>query len=196
MVGPLKKAHGGYIRLLVAVDKFTKWIEAKPITKASSQEAIKFFLDIVYRFGVPNSIITENGTNFTGKKFQDFAEEYDIKIDWASVGHPRTNGQVENANGMILQGLKPRIFDQLNKFAGRWVEELPSVPWSLRTTPNQSTGYTPFFLTYRAKAMLPSELDNGSPRVKFFEPDRAEKDHQGSIDLLDEAQETALARSV
>ena len=64
MVGPLKKAPGGFTHLLVAIDKFTKWIEAKQITKIDSKEAVKFFLDIVYRFGVPNSIITDNGTNF------------------------------------------------------------------------------------------------------------------------------------
>ena len=92
---------------LVAIDKFTKWIEAKPITMIDSKEAVKFFLDIVYRFGVPNSNITDNGTNFTGHYFQEFAEGYEIRIDWASVGHPRTNGQVERANGLILQGLKP-----------------------------------------------------------------------------------------
>ena len=62
-------------------------------------------------FGVPNSIITDNGTNFTGHYFQEFAEGYGIRIDWASVGHPHTNGQVERANSLILQGLKPRIFD-------------------------------------------------------------------------------------
>ena len=53
MVGPLKKAPGGFTHLLVAIDKFTKWIEAKPITTIDSKEAVKFFLDIVYRFGVP-----------------------------------------------------------------------------------------------------------------------------------------------
>jgi hypothetical protein len=71
MVGPLKKAPGGFTCLLVAVDKFTKWIEAKPIIKPSSQEAIKFFHDVIYQFGVPNIIITDNGTNFTGKEFLD-----------------------------------------------------------------------------------------------------------------------------
>jgi len=111
MVGPLRKAPGGFTHLLVSINKFTKWIEAKPITTIDSKEAVKFFLDIIYRFSVPNSIITNNGTNFTGKLFQEFAEGYGIQIDWASVGHPRTNRQVERANGLILQGLKLQIFD-------------------------------------------------------------------------------------
>ena len=130
-------------------------------------------MDIVYRFGVPNSIITDNGTNFTGHYFQEFAEGCGIRIDWASVGHPRTNGQVERANSLILQGLKPRIFDMLKKFTGCWVEELPAVLWSLRTTPNRSTGLTLFFLTYGSEAVLPSDLDYGAPRVKAFDPTTA-----------------------
>ena len=89
--------RSGFALLLVTIDKFTKWIEAKPITTIDSKEAVKFFLDIVYRFGVPNSIITDNGTNFTGHYFQEFAEGYGIRIDWASVGHPRTNVQVEKS---------------------------------------------------------------------------------------------------
>ena len=79
----------------------------KPITNIQSVEAVKFFLDIIYCFGVPNYIITDHGTNFTGKKFLDFCNGYDIRIDWALVRHPRTNGHVEQANGMVLQGLKP-----------------------------------------------------------------------------------------
>ena len=71
MVGPLKKGPGGFTHLLVAVDKFTKWIKAKPITNICLEEAVKFFLDIIYRFGVPNYIITDHRTNFTGKKFLD-----------------------------------------------------------------------------------------------------------------------------
>ena len=59
MVGPHKKGSGSFSHLLVAVDKFTKWIEAKPITNIHSEEAVKFFLDIIYRFGVPNYIITD-----------------------------------------------------------------------------------------------------------------------------------------
>ena len=76
----------------MAVDKFTKWIEVKTITNIHSKEAVKFFLDIIYRFGAPNYTITDHGTNFTGKKFLDFYDGYNIRIDWATVKHPRTNG--------------------------------------------------------------------------------------------------------
>ena len=62
LVGPLKKALGGYIHLLVTIDKFTKWIEARPISVIKSEQAMLFFLNIIHRFGVPNSIITDNST--------------------------------------------------------------------------------------------------------------------------------------
>jgi hypothetical protein len=79
-------------------------------------------------------------------------------VDWAVVAHPMTNGQVERANGMILQGLKPRIYNDLNKFGKRWIKELPSVVWSLRTTPSRATGFSSFFLVYRAEAIIPTDL--------------------------------------
>ena len=80
-MGPLKKGPVGFTHLLIAVDKFTKWIEAKSITNIHSEEAVKFFLNIIYRFGVPNCIITDHRTNFTGKKFLDFSNGYNIRID-------------------------------------------------------------------------------------------------------------------
>jgi transposase InsO family protein len=167
----------------------------KPITKTNSQITVKFFLNIVYQFGVPNTIITDNGTNFVGKKLLEFVDRYGIRIDWASVGHQHTNGQSERADRMVLQELKHRIFDQLKKFAGRWVQELPAVLWSLRTTPNRSMEFTPFFLAYGAEAVLPSNLDYGAPRVKAFDPDQAAEAQQDAVDLLEEARETALVHS-
>ena len=147
-MGPLKKAPGGYTHLLVAIDKFSKWVEARPVRSLRSEEVVAFFTDIIYRFGVPNAIITDNGTNFTGKKFLRFCDENHIRVDWAAVSHPKTNGQVERANGMVLQGLKPRIFSRLEKFRARWVAELPSVLWGLRTMPSRATGCTPFFMIH------------------------------------------------
>jgi transposase InsO family protein len=110
------KHPGASPHLLVAVDKFLKWIEARPIINICFEEAVSFFTDIIYHFGIPNTIITDNDTQFTGKKFLDFCDDNQICVDWSVVAHPKTNGQVERANGVILQGLKPRIFKRLDKF--------------------------------------------------------------------------------
>jgi hypothetical protein len=69
-VGPLpKSSRGSHTYLLVAIDKFSKWIEAVLVTNQEATTAVKFFESIVYRYGVPNSIITDNGTNFTTGEF-------------------------------------------------------------------------------------------------------------------------------
>jgi transposase InsO family protein len=81
MVGPLRQAPGGFTHLLVAVNKFSKWIEARPIVNVCSEEAVSFFTDIIYRFGIPNTIITDNGTQFTGKKFFNFCDDNHICVE-------------------------------------------------------------------------------------------------------------------
>jgi transposase InsO family protein len=124
---------------------------------------VLFFTSIIYHFGIPNTIITDNRTHFTGKKFLKFCNDNHIRVDWSAVDHPKTNGQVERTNDMILQGLKPRIFKRLDKFRARWVAELPSVLWSLRTTPCRATGFTPFFMVHGSEAVLPTDIDYGSP---------------------------------
>jgi hypothetical protein len=94
----------------------------------------------------------------------EFCDKYHIRVE--AVAHPQTNGQVERANDMILQGLKPRIFDRLNKSGRKWLQELPAVMSSLRTTPSRATGFISFFLVYGAEAVLPTDLEYGSPRVR------------------------------
>src|SRR4051812_44482311 len=98
MVGPFKKARGSMTHLLVAIDKFTKWIEACPIKKLDGPTAVRFIADIVCIYGVPNSIITDNGTNFAKGALAWYASEYGIRLDVASVAHPQSNGQVKRAN--------------------------------------------------------------------------------------------------
>jgi hypothetical protein len=95
--------------MLVIVNKFSKWIEAVPVTNHEATTAVKFFESIVYRYGAPNSIITNNGTNFTLGEFQEF----NIKIKYASVVHPKSNGQVEKANELVCGGLKKRLLQPL-----------------------------------------------------------------------------------
>jgi IS30 family transposase len=109
-VGLCSTAPGGYRFILVVVDKFTKWSEVRPVAKVTSKEAAKFMGDITHRFGVPKRIITDLGTAFTGSAFWDFCQDNTIDVYYSSVAHPRCNGQVERANGMVLQALKDRIY--------------------------------------------------------------------------------------
>ena len=102
---------------------------------------------------------------------------------------------MERANGMILQGLKPRIFNKLNKFGRRWLTVLPSVIWSLRTTPSRATGFSPFFLVYGAEAILPTDLEYGSPRLKAYQEQQNQQAHEDSLDQVDEARDEALLHS-
>jgi transposase InsO family protein len=95
IVGPLRKTPGGYTHLLVAIDRFSKWVEVRPITHLRVEQVVTFFTDIIYRFGVPNSIITDNGSQFTGRKLLEFYDKFHIRVDWAAVAHPQTNGQVD-----------------------------------------------------------------------------------------------------
>jgi transposase InsO family protein len=133
MIGPFKKAQGGYTHILVAIDKFTKWIEYKPIASLTSAKAVEFIQEIMFRFGVPNNIIIDLGSNFTSLEFFDFCEQRSMQIKYASMAHPRANGQVERANGMILDALRKKVFDKSQKLAGKWTRELTYVVWSLRT---------------------------------------------------------------
>jgi hypothetical protein len=195
MVGPLRQVPGGFTHLLVAVDKFSKWIEAQPIINVRFEEVVSFFTDITYRFGIPNTIITDNGTQFTGKKFLNFYDDNHICVDWSVVAHPKTNGQVERANDMILQGLKPRLFKRLDKFRARWVTELPFVLWSLRTTPCRPTEFTPFFMVHGSEAVLPTDIDYGSLRVRAYTEEGNQVALEDAIDQLDEARDVVLLRS-
>ena len=93
---------------------------------------------------------------------------------------------------MVLQGLKPRIFNRLKKFVGRWVVELPAVLWSLRTTPSRATGFTPFFMVYSSEAILPTDLEYGSPRVKAYNEHGSDAALEDAMDQFDEARDVAL----
>ena len=152
--------------MLVVIDKFTKWIEYKPIASLTSAKAVEFIQDIIFRFGIPNSIITDLGSNFTSSEFFDFYEQRSIQIKYASVAHPRANGQVERANGMIFETLRKKVFDKNEKFAGKWIRELSYVVWSLRTQPSRALhGNTTFFMVYGPEAVLLADLMFGGTKA-------------------------------
>ena len=114
---------------------------------------------------------------------KEFCQREHIHLDVSSVAHPQSNGQAERANQEILKGIKPRLMVPFQRTPGCWVEELPSVLWSINTTPNRSTGYTPFFMVYGAEAVLPSDIRHDSPRVAAYVEADNERARQDALDL-------------
>jgi transposase InsO family protein len=76
---------------------------------------VKFFKDIILRYGYPHSIIIDNGSNFAKGPFARFCKKNGILLDVTSVAHPQANGQVERSNGLVLSDIKPRLMEPLEK---------------------------------------------------------------------------------
>ncbi|XP_016177916.1 uncharacterized protein K02A2.6-like [Arachis ipaensis] len=137
---------------------------------------------IITRFGIPEIVISDNGTQFADKKFREFLEGLRVSHRFSSVEHPQTNGQVESANKIIVKGFKKR----LDEAKGLWADELGSILWSYRTTPQTTTGETPFRLTYGVEAVIPVEIGDPSPRKTV-----GGNDEEAERDLIDEERSIA-----
>ncbi|GJV30592.1 reverse transcriptase domain-containing protein [Tanacetum coccineum] len=191
IVGPFPVAAGGLKFLIVAIDYFTKWIEAKAVATITGNQVKRFVWDnIVCRFGLPGEIVSDNGKQFCDNPFKDWCARLSITQRFASVKHPQTNGLVERANRSLGEGIKAR----LDRHKGRWVEELSHVLWAHRTTIKVSTGDTPFSLVYGTEAVIPAEI--GMPTIRTAEVNIATNDDERRIDLdiLEERREQAAIR--
>nr|GFB22835.1 putative ribonuclease H-like domain-containing protein [Tanacetum cinerariifolium] len=124
VLGSLSEAPGKVRFVIVAVDYFTKWIEAKPLAKTTGKEVKKFVWDnIVCRYGLPKIIVTDNGTNFIHDPFKSWCKKLNITQINTAVAHPQANGLVERANKSPMEGIKTR----LGRERKGWVDELPNV---------------------------------------------------------------------
>nr|XP_043613766.1 uncharacterized protein LOC122585704 [Erigeron canadensis] len=167
IVGPFPVAVGNVKFLIVAVDYFSKWVEAKPLATITGQKVINFVWEyIVCRFGVPHVLVSDKGKQFAENPFKTWCEDMDIRQVFTSVAHPQANGQVEVMNKAIVGGIKAR----LGKCRTGWVDELVGVLWAHRTTPRGSTMESPFSLVYGTEAVIPPELSIPSHRIVNFNP--------------------------
>jgi hypothetical protein len=157
-----------------------------PLVKASSKKAVEFLDQVIHRFGIPNSIIIDLGTQFTGNTFWDFYDERSIIVKYVSVAHPRANEQVERANRMILDALKKMMYKENDKALGRWIKELLAVVWGLRTHPSRNTGVSPYFMVYDAEAVLPADSEFRSPRVENYNEDHVTEQCELEVNSVEE----------
>ncbi|XP_057452759.1 uncharacterized protein LOC130744604 [Lotus japonicus] len=191
ILGPFTPAGSQVRYVLVAVDYFTKWIEAKSMARITAEKVKRFYWrKLICRFGVPATIVSDNGTQFTSRSVKSFCSEMGIELRFASVEHPQSNGQVESANKVVLNGLKKR----LGEAKGLWADELLTVIWAYNTTPQSTTGETPFKLAYGVDAMIPAEVQDVTFRVATYSEDQNDANRLVDINLVEETQAAVRLR--
>lgn len=192
IVGPVPAGKGNCKFLVVAVDYFTKWAEVGPLVTITTG-AIKNFLwrTIICRFGIPHAFVTDNGTQFNCRPFQEWCAELKIRHLFSSVYHPQANGQVEATNKSLVKILKKK----LSKRKGGWVEYLPEVLWSYRTTASSATSETPYSLTFGNEAVIPVEVGSPSFRIQHYNPEFNDEGLKLHLDLLEERRERAKIKT-
>ena len=160
IVGPLPTAPAQNKLLLVATDYFNKWIEADAFSSINDRDVTRFiWKNIVCRFGIPRSIVSDNGPQFDSRVYRDFCQELKIRNLYSTPRYPQSNGQAEASNKTLLTALKKR----LDSTKGKWVEELPGCSGPTEPLPEKPTGISPFALTYGMEAVIPTEI--GLPTI-------------------------------
>ena len=114
----------------------------------------------------------------------------EITNRYSTPAYPQGNGQAEPVNKVIVSGLKKRLDDA----KGRWVEELPHVLWTYRTTPRRSTGETPFLMSSGAEAVIPLETSFPTLRTQSLNPNDNDELLEKSLDLIKERRESAMVQ--
>lgn len=178
--------------VIVAIEYFSKWLEAKAVRSVIALQMIDFIWgNIICKFGISRVLISNNGTQFDSKEFRKFAENSGVDHRLALVAHPQTNRQIEVTNRTILTGLKKR----LNGAKTGWVDKLPSIIWAWRTTLRVATGETPFSLASETKAMVPIEIKILTHRVQYCDELTNNKKLWSNLDALKELRDTASIRT-
>ena len=146
--------------------------------------------NIITRFGVPHTLISDNDLQFDSKAFRRYCCDLGIKNRYSTLTYLQGNGQAEAVNKVIVNGLKKR----LDVAKGRWVKELPHVLWTYRTTPCQSMGETPFSMTYGAEAVIPLKTGFPTLRTSSFTSGHIDELLGRSLDLIKERRENAMVQ--
>ena len=113
-----------------------------------------------------------------------------ITNKYSTAAYPQGNGQAKAINKVIVNGIKKKLDDT----KGKWVEELPHVLWTYRTTPRRSTGETPFSMAYGAEAVIPLETSFLTLKTSSFSPNSNDNLLERGLDLIEERRENAMVQ--
>jgi hypothetical protein len=155
IVGPLPETGRKNKYIVVAMDYFTKWPEARALSNATAENVAKFiYEDIICRHGVPKILLSDQGSHFKNKVIDELCNKFQIKHRFSSPYHPQTNGLVERFNKTLCTTLA-KMEDILN-----WDRYISSALFAYRTTIHSTTRYTPFYLNYGRNPVTPLDIEN------------------------------------
>ena len=151
----------------MATDYFSKWIEAEAFSSIKDRNVTQFiWKNVVCRFSIPRSIVSDNGPQFDSRVYQNFCQKLKIKNLYSTPRYPQRNGLAKVAKKTLLTALEKR----LDSVKGKWVDELPRVLWACRTTTRKPTGMSPFTIKYGMEAIIPPEI--GMPTIRINTPEQ------------------------
>jgi len=164
-IGEINPHSSGQHRwILIAIDYFTKWIEAIPTRKADHNVVIKFLTENIFtRFGCPHKLITDNAAVFRAKALVEMCDSMGIKLVHSTSYYPQGNGLAESSNKSLIRIIKKLLEDNKKN----WDSKLKYALWADRVTINKSTGNSPFTLVYGTEAIFPIQLT--LPVAKFLQ---------------------------
>src|ERR1041385_5414148 len=180
----------GHRFVLVATDYFTKWSEAIPLRNMTHVEVIKFITEhIIHRFGILQTLTTDQGSSFMAHQVREFAESYNIKLLNSSPYYAQANGQAESSNKILIKLIKKKIEDNPR----RWHELLSEALWAHRISRHGATKVTPYEIVYGQEFVLPVEVNLNALRIAKQNDLSAVDFYNLMMDNIDEVTDKRLA---
>lgn len=177
LIGPLPTSEAGNKYIAVVVDHFTKWVIADSLEDKSAVVVADFLLRHVYlRYGIPEAVLSDNGTEFVNELQSWICSQLDINHVKATAYHPQSNGQVERINSILIEGISKFTSDRTHR---NWDQYLAAVVFANNTSVSGTTGYTPYFLLHGCEAR--TWIDHVLPAVS---PKQLEQPYQRYAESL------------
>lgn len=164
IVGPLNQTSDGNKYVLTFQDELSKYTLAIPIQQQDAVTVAKAFVEeVVLKFGIPQMILTDQGSNFMSEVFTNVCKLLKIKKIRTTAYHPQSNGALERTHRVLVEYLRCFILeDQSN-----WDKWLPYATFVFNTTPHTATGFTPHELLFGRKPNIPGVLQKEPPDVQY-----------------------------